>query len=55
MSKVLVMDGSYDTCRDAVDLVFSTFPVDLRDKKVAVKMNALKACDPDREAFVTNW
>jgi uncharacterized protein (DUF362 family)/NAD-dependent dihydropyrimidine dehydrogenase PreA subunit len=55
MSKVLVMDSTYDTCRDAVDQAFSTFPVDVSGKKVAVKMNALKAGDPDQEALVTNY
>jgi uncharacterized protein (DUF362 family)/ferredoxin len=54
-SKVLVMDSSYETCRDAVDHAFSTFPVDVKGKKVAVKMNALKAGDPDNEALVTNY
>jgi hypothetical protein len=40
MSKVLVMDSSYDTCRDAVDQAFSAFPIEVSEKKVAVKMNA---------------
>ena len=55
MSKVLVMDSAYDTCREAVDKAFATFPLDLSGKKVAVKINALKACDPDREAMVTHY
>ena len=54
-SKVLVMDSSYETCRDAVDRAFSTFPVDVKGKRVAVKMNALKAGDPENEALVTNY
>lgn len=55
MSKVLVMDSSYDTCRDVVDQAFSAFPIDVSGKKVAVKMNALKAGDPDQEALVTSY
>lgn len=55
MSKVLVMDSTYENCREAVEQAFATFPVDVRGKKVAVKMNALKACDPDRQAMVTHY
>jgi len=55
MRKVLVMDSTYENCRDAVEQAFATFPVDVRGKTVAVKMNALKACDPDRQAMVTHY
>lgn len=55
MSKVLVMDSTYENCREAVEQAFDTFPVDVRGKTVAVKMNALKACDPDRQAMVTHY
>lgn len=55
MSKVLVMDSTYDTCAEAVDRAFATFPLAISGKKVAVKINALKACDPDREAMVTHY
>ncbi|MEW6671293.1 MAG: DUF362 domain-containing protein [Thermodesulfobacteriota bacterium] len=55
MQKVLVMDSTYENCRKAVDQAFALFPVDVRGKKVAVKMNALKACDPDRQAMVTHY
>lgn len=55
MSKVLVMDSTYENCSDAVEQAFETFPVDVRGKKVAVKMNALKAGDPDQLALVTNY
>jgi hypothetical protein len=34
MSKVLVMDSSYETCKQAVDHAFSAFPVDVYGKKV---------------------
>jgi uncharacterized protein (DUF362 family)/NAD-dependent dihydropyrimidine dehydrogenase PreA subunit len=49
------MDSAYDTCREQVEQAFSTFPVDLYGKKVAIKMNALRACNPDREALVTHY
>ncbi|MDF1592761.1 MAG: DUF362 domain-containing protein [Desulfobacterales bacterium] len=55
MSKVLVMDSTYENCREAVEQAFAIFPVDVRGKRVAVKMNALKACDPDRHAMVTHY
>jgi len=55
MSKVLVADSTYETCREAVDQAFSMFPIDVRSKKVAVKVNALKAGDPDRQAYVTHY
>jgi uncharacterized protein (DUF362 family) len=53
MSSVLVADSTYDTCREAVDRAFATFPIDICGKRVALKMNALKAGDPDRYAYVT--
>jgi uncharacterized protein (DUF362 family)/ferredoxin len=55
MSKVLVLESTYETCRKAVHEAFSAFPVDVRGKNVAVKVNALKAGDPDRRAFVTHY
>ena len=54
MSNVLVTHSTYDTCREAVDRAFECFPIDMRGKRVALKMNALKAGDPDRYAYVTN-
>lgn len=55
MSKVLVIDSTYETCREAVDQAFEAFPIDVRGKKVAVKMNALKAGDPHTHAYVTDY
>jgi uncharacterized protein (DUF362 family)/NAD-dependent dihydropyrimidine dehydrogenase PreA subunit len=55
MSKVLVMESTYDTCHEAVDQAFSNFPIDIAGKKVAIKTNALKASDPDREAMATHY
>lgn len=55
MSKVLVMDSTYENCSEAVEQAFEMFPVDARGKKVAVKVNALKAGDPDQLAMVTHY
>ena len=55
MSRVLVTHSTYDTCREAVDRAFECFPIDVHGKRVALKMNALKAGDPDRHAYVTNY
>jgi len=55
MSKVLVMESTYDTCQEAVDQAFSHFPIDMTGKRVAIKTNALKASDPDREAMATHY
>jgi uncharacterized protein (DUF362 family)/NAD-dependent dihydropyrimidine dehydrogenase PreA subunit len=55
MSRVLVTHSTYDTCREAVDRAFECFPIDIRGKRVALKMNALKAGDPDRHAYVTHY
>jgi len=55
VSKVLVVESTYETCREAVEKVFATFPVDVYGKRVAVKINALKSCDPDQQAMVTHY
>jgi uncharacterized protein (DUF362 family)/NAD-dependent dihydropyrimidine dehydrogenase PreA subunit len=52
--KVLVMDSRYETCAETVERVFSTFPLEVKGKSVVVKVNALRACNPDREAIVTH-
>ena len=46
MSKVLVLDATYEDCARAVDEVFETFPLDVKGKSVVVKVNALKAGVP---------
>ena len=48
-------ESTYETCREAVDQAFSLFPVEVRGKKVAVKVNALKPGDPDQLAYVTHY
>jgi uncharacterized protein (DUF362 family)/ferredoxin len=55
LSKVLIEESSYEKCTKAVDKAFALFPVAIRGKRVAVKVNALKAGDPDRQAFVTHY
>jgi uncharacterized protein (DUF362 family)/ferredoxin len=53
-SKVLLMESSYETCAEAVASAFAAFPLAIQGKKVIVKVNAIRACDPDREAIVTH-
>ena len=53
-SKVLVIESSYETCVQAVERVFAAFPLEIKGKNVLVKVNALRACNPDREAIVTH-
>ena len=55
MPKVLMLNSTYDTCEKAIDQVFETFPTDLKGKKVVLKVNALKAGDPHKYAFTTNY
>jgi uncharacterized protein (DUF362 family)/NAD-dependent dihydropyrimidine dehydrogenase PreA subunit len=54
MTSVLIEDSTYETCSEAVARVFETFPLTVTGKKVVLKVNALRACDPDREAIVTH-
>jgi uncharacterized protein (DUF362 family)/NAD-dependent dihydropyrimidine dehydrogenase PreA subunit len=53
-SKVLILESTYETCAAAVDRAFAAFPLDVAGKKVVVKVNALRACNPDTEAIVTH-
>ena len=55
MSKVLVLDSSYETCDAAIETVFETFPMDLKGKKVCLKVNGITAGDPHKTAFVTDY
>jgi len=48
------MKSDYAGCAEAVEQAFAAFPLDVKGKKVAVKVNALRACDPDLEAIVTH-
>ena len=53
-SKVLVIESSYETCAEAVERAFAAFPQEIKGKNVIVKVNAIRACNPDREAIVTH-
>jgi uncharacterized protein (DUF362 family)/ferredoxin len=53
-SKVLVIESSYVSCAEAVARAFTTFPLEIKGKNVIIKVNALRACNPDREAIVTH-
>jgi uncharacterized protein (DUF362 family)/NAD-dependent dihydropyrimidine dehydrogenase PreA subunit len=53
-SKVLVIESSYASCAEAVARAFTAFPLEIKGKNVVVKVNALRACNPDREAIVTH-
>ncbi len=55
MSKVLVVESTYDTCQEAVDQAFFHFPINMAGKRVAIKTNALKASDPDQQAMATHY
>ena len=56
MSKVLVMESSYENCADAVDRAFAAFPLKIAGKRVVIKPNALKPCNPDTDtAMVTHY
>jgi uncharacterized protein (DUF362 family)/Pyruvate/2-oxoacid:ferredoxin oxidoreductase delta subunit len=55
MSKVLVLDATYEDCAHAIDEVFEAFPLDVKGKRVVVKVNALKAGDPETTAYVTDY
>jgi len=53
-SKVLVVESRYDRCTEAVERAFAAFPVAVAGKRVVVKVNAIRACDPDHSAIVTH-
>jgi uncharacterized protein (DUF362 family)/Pyruvate/2-oxoacid:ferredoxin oxidoreductase delta subunit len=48
MHRVLIEPSDYDRCREAVDKAFDLFPLDMKDKKVLIKPNALRAGTPDQ-------
>lgn len=53
MHKVLIHPASYENCRQAVDLAFDLFPLELTGKKILVKPNVLRASQPE-EAVATH-
>ena len=52
--KVIVMESSYATCAEAVERAFDAFPLAIKGKSVIIKVNAIRACDPDHSAIVTH-
>jgi uncharacterized protein (DUF362 family)/Pyruvate/2-oxoacid:ferredoxin oxidoreductase delta subunit len=48
------MESSYAACAVAVERAFASFPLRIKRRNVVIKVNALRACDPDREAIVTH-
>ncbi|MCL2588855.1 MAG: DUF362 domain-containing protein [Oscillospiraceae bacterium] len=55
MSKVLIQESSYETCQAAIEQVFETFPMDLKGKRVCIKVNGVAPKDPHEYAFVTDY
>ncbi|MHB8910985.1 MAG: DUF362 domain-containing protein [Syntrophales bacterium] len=53
-SNVIVMESSYATCAEAVERAFAAFPLAIEGRSVVVKVNAIRACDPDTSAIVTH-
>ena len=53
-SKVVIIESSYETCAEAVERAFASFPVAITGRNVVVKVNAIRACDPDNSAIVTH-
>ncbi len=53
MHQVMIHPASYETCRVAVDRVFTLFPQVLTGKKVVIKPNVLRASGPE-EHIVTH-
>lgn len=53
MSKVMIHPASYENVSKAVDSVFDIFSLDLKDKKVWIKPNVLRASEA-REGIVTH-
>ena len=53
-TKVLVIESSYESCAAAVDRTFAAFPPHIKGRSVVVKVNAIRACDPDNSAIVTH-
>lgn len=43
MHRVTIQQASYDNCRDAVNKAFEAFPLEIKDKKVLIKPNVLRA------------
>ena len=53
MSKVMIQPASYENVRQAVDRAFELFPLKIRNKKVLIKPNVLRASEA-KEGIVTH-
>ena len=53
MSKVMIHPATYENLKEAVDLAFEIFPLDLQGKSVLIKPNVLRATNAD-EGVVTH-
>ena len=53
MSTVMIQPATYENVRQAIDLAFEIFPLNLKFKKVLIKPNVLRASEAN-EAIVTN-
>jgi uncharacterized protein (DUF362 family) len=53
MSRVMIQPASYENCRQAVDLAFQLFPLEIAGKKVLIKPNVLRSSDP-QEGITTH-
>ncbi|MBW2623992.1 MAG: DUF362 domain-containing protein [Deltaproteobacteria bacterium] len=48
MHRVMIEPAGYDECREAVDKAFNLFPLEIKNKKVLVKPNALRASEAEQ-------
>lgn len=48
MAKVLITDATYQNCHEAIELIFQTFPLDVKGRWIMVKPNALQGAGPER-------
>jgi uncharacterized protein (DUF362 family)/Pyruvate/2-oxoacid:ferredoxin oxidoreductase delta subunit len=53
MAKVMIHPTTYESVRQAVDLVFELFPMEMNDKRVLIKPNVLRASLP-QEGIATH-
>lgn len=53
LSKVAILEASYEDCHKAIEKVFDLFPLDFKGKKVVIKPNALRSSTPE-EGVVTH-
>src|SRR5208337_4099378 len=53
MAKVMIHPASYETIREAVDRAFDLFPLEIRGRKVLIKLNVLRISEV-KEGIVTH-